>query len=159
ILQKMPLASLRLWDPSRNRRALAAQLGLLCRDPIELMDGIKVEGAASHGDADCAIELSGNPTAFDQALHSLGFGGRLILGSWYGSKSSSFDLGSWFHRSRITVVSSQVSTINPALSGRWTKARRIEASWQLLREIKPSRWISHRIGFEKAGEAYELLER
>jgi threonine dehydrogenase-like Zn-dependent dehydrogenase len=51
-----------------------------------------------------------------------------------------------------------VSFIAPDLSGRWNKDRRYAATWEALRGIGPSRWISHRFPIERAGEAYRLID-
>jgi hypothetical protein len=61
-----------------------------------------------------------------------------------GQKRAEIDLGGAFHRSRIRLISSQVSTISPELSGRWDKSRRFEVAWQALERIKPEKWITHR---------------
>jgi threonine dehydrogenase-like Zn-dependent dehydrogenase len=54
------------------------------------------------------------------------------------------------------MISSQVSTISPELSGRWSKARRLDYALACLRRLKPSRLITHRIPVERAAQAYEL---
>ena len=87
-----------------------------------------------------------------------GFSGRIVIGSWYGEKRAEIDLGGAFHRSRIKLISSQVSTIAPELSGRWDKARRFDAAWKALERIKPEKWITHRFPIEEAAKAYELLD-
>jgi threonine dehydrogenase-like Zn-dependent dehydrogenase len=109
--------------------------------------------------ADLTIECSGNPSALDDALALTAFSGRIIIGSWYGEKKALLDLGGMFHRSRIKLISSQVSTISPELSGRWDKARRFDAAWNALKRIKPERWITHRFPIEESGKAYELLDK
>lgn len=110
-----------------------------------------------HG-ADITFELSGNPAALNDALALTCFSGRVVIGSWYGEKRSEMDLGGTFHRSRIKLISSQVSTIAPELSGRWTKERRFEAAWKALERLNPEKWITHRFPIDKAGEAYRLLD-
>jgi threonine dehydrogenase-like Zn-dependent dehydrogenase len=107
---------------------------------------------------DLTFELSGNPAALNDALALTAFSGRIIIGSWYGEKPAEIDLGGGFHRSRIKLISSQVSTIAPELSGRWDKARRFEVSWKALERIKPDKWITHRFPIEDAEEAYRLLD-
>lgn len=109
--------------------------------------------------ADLTIECSGNPSALDDALALTAFSGRIVIGSWYGEKKAAIDLGGMFHRSRIKLISSQVSTISPELSGRWDKARRFDAAWNALKRIKPERWITHRFPIEESGKAYELLDK
>ncbi|MGE5072658.1 MAG: oxidoreductase, partial [Anaerolineae bacterium] len=81
-----------------------------------------------------------------------------VVGSWYGEKRASLDLGGTFHRSRISLISSQVSTIAPKLMGRWDKQRRFEVAWDALRRIGPEKWITHEFPIEKASEAYRLLD-
>ena len=109
--------------------------------------------------ADLAYELSGTPEALDQVIALTGFDGRVIVGSWYGSKRASLDLGGRFHRSRIRLISSQVSTIASELRGRWSKARRFEVAWEMLREIQPERFITQRIPLNEAPGAYQLLDQ
>ncbi len=51
-----------------------------------------------------------------------------------------------------------MSTIDPPLSGRWNKDRRIALAIDMLLETQPSRWITHRFELDKAQQAYELLD-
>ena len=64
-----------------------------------------------------------------------------------------------FHRSRMRLISSQVSTIAPRFAGRWSQARRREVAWRMLAEIEPARLITHRFPVSRADEAYDLLDR
>lgn len=111
-----------------------------------------------HQGADLTFELSGRPETLNDALALTTFSGRIVIGSWYGEKRAEIDLGGAFHRSRIKMISSQVSTIAPELSGRWNKARRFAAAWQALERIRPEKWITHRFAVEKSEEAYRLLD-
>ena len=108
--------------------------------------------------ADLTFELSGNPTALNDAIALTSFSGRIVIGSWYGEKPAEVMLGGSFHRSRIKLISSQVSTIAPELEGRWTKARRFKAAWNALERIKPEKWITHRFAIDEAAAAYHLLD-
>ena len=107
---------------------------------------------------DLTFELTGSPSALDDAIAMTAFSGRIVIGSWYGEKRAAVDLGGAFHRSRIKLISSQVSTIAPELSGRWDKARRFNVAWEALRRIQPQKWITHRFPIDKAEEAYRLLD-
>lgn len=107
---------------------------------------------------DLTFELSGSPSALNDAIALTAFSGRIVIGSWYGEKRAPIDLGGAFHRSRIQLISSQVSTIAPALSGRWDKARRFGVAWEALRRIQPQKWITHRFPIEEAEKAYRLLD-
>ena len=107
---------------------------------------------------DLTFELTGSPSALDDAIALTAFSGRIVIGSWYGEKRADVDLGGAFHRSRIKLISSQVSTIAPELSGRWDKARRFNVAWEALRRIQPQKWITHRFPIDNADEAYRLLD-
>ena len=108
--------------------------------------------------ADLTFELSGNPAALNDAITLTRYSGRVIIGSWYGEKPAQVDLGRAFHRSRIKLISSQVSTLSPELCGRWDKSRRFDVAWKALERIKPEKWITHRFAFDLAPQAYHLLE-
>ena len=108
--------------------------------------------------ADLTFELSGNPTALNDAIALTAFSGRIVIGSWYGEKQVEVNLGGTFHRSRIKLIASQVSTIAPELEGRWDKKRRFEAAWKALRRVRPEKWITHRFPIDEAPEAYRLLD-
>lgn len=126
---------------------------------------LKVEGCAPHDlrpttfDAfDLTFELSGSPSALNDAIPLTTFSGRIVIGSWYGQKRAEINLGGAFHRSRIKLISSQVSSISPELSGRWDKSRRFDIAWNALKKIKPEKWITHRFALNDAAKAYQLLD-
>jgi 2-desacetyl-2-hydroxyethyl bacteriochlorophyllide A dehydrogenase len=107
---------------------------------------------------DLTFELTGSPSALNDAIVLTAFSGRIVIGSWYGQKRTEINLGGDFHRSRIKLISSQVSTISPELSGRWDKSRRFDVAWKALERIKPEKWITHRFPIERADTAYQLLD-
>lgn len=107
---------------------------------------------------DLVFELTGSPSALNTAIEHTTFSGRIVIGSWYGQKRAEIDLGGSFHRSRIKLISSQVSSISPELSGRWDKSRRFEVAWQALERIQPAKWITHRFALKDAAKAYRLLD-
>jgi len=164
LISRWPLSSLVTLDLYPRRRLLSEDLGAhLSLDPSipealeRLAAGLKAN-APSPG-ADLCYELSGNPAALDQAIAATGFSGRVIIGSWYGLKRADLNLGGRFHRSRMRLVSSQVSSIAPELTGRWDKTRRHQVTWQSLGQVQPARLITHRFPIAQAAQAYELLDR
>jgi 2-desacetyl-2-hydroxyethyl bacteriochlorophyllide A dehydrogenase len=153
LLSRFPLASLRGWDLHPLRREAAAWLGVTAMDPLQ--------DPPPAGTEDLAVEASGSTSGFRFAVSSCGFSGRVIVGSWYGTTareraSEAFDTA--FHRNRVHIVPSQVSTIDPALTGRWTVERRREAAWEAVRSLRPGRFVTHRIPFGRAAEAYSLID-
>jgi 2-desacetyl-2-hydroxyethyl bacteriochlorophyllide A dehydrogenase len=163
LLAQLPLSLLACLDPVEERRQAAAGLGAdLYLDPGERDALIRAaraaEAAGSPGGFDLAIECSGAPAALDQAIALTGFDGRIVIGSWYGKKAVTLNLGGKFHRSRIRLISSQVTTLAPGLSGRWSKARRFQTAWEQIRRIQPSRWITQKFPLEEAPKAYQMLD-
>lgn len=157
LLSEFPLERLvtaDFFELRRNSSPVSPQLSLEPGSP----DFHKEARTLLNGSADLTFELSGRPEALNDALAITGFSGRIVIGSWYGEKRAEIDLGGAFHRSRIRLISSQVSTLAPELSGRWNKARRFNAAWKALERIKPEKWITHRIPLEEAQEAYRLLD-
>jgi 2-desacetyl-2-hydroxyethyl bacteriochlorophyllide A dehydrogenase len=156
LLARYPLGDLITLDIYPNRRGASLDAGATrVFDPSTEVALALVRGGTG---IDLTYELSGNPAALDQAIQVTGFGGRVVIGSWYGTKTANLDLGGSFHRSRIQLISSQVSTLAPALSGRWTKTRRFDLAWNMIREVGPERWITHKIPFHEAAKAYGLLD-
>ena len=101
-----------------ERRDLAASLGIPAVEPGELPSRLPSGGVP------LLLELSGSPTALAGALDLLAHEGTALVGSWYGSQPVELPLGGAFHRRRLTIRSSQVSTIPAALAGRWDVGRR-----------------------------------
>lgn len=150
LLARIPLSSLVTVDRYPKRREASLSFGAQrSLDPTE-MQGLQ-------GQADLTYELSGDPAGLSQAITATGYDGRVVLGSWYGTKRAELELGGSFHRSRIRLLSSQVSTISSQLSGRWNKRRRLDFALQMIRAIQPARLITHRFPFEHAADAYALL--
>jgi len=164
LLARLPLASLVTLDFHASRRRLSTEWGAhLSLDPGAPGTLEKLletwSGPASYRGADLCYEVSGNPAALEQAIAVTGFNGRVVIGSWYGLKRADLNLGGRFHRSRMRLISSQVSTIAPELSGRWSKFRRYLLAWRLLQETDPVPLITHRFPLAQAAQAYELLDK
>jgi threonine dehydrogenase-like Zn-dependent dehydrogenase len=158
LLAEFPLETLVTADRFELRRKASVGLGVKdSLDPGE-QDFKSAAKSLLNPDADFSIELSGSPEALNDAIDLTGFSGRIVIGSWYGRKPTHLDLGGSFHRSRIKLISSQVSSISPELSGRWDKTRRFEVAWDAIRRIQPQKWTTHRFSFDKAQDAYRLLD-
>ena len=108
---------------------------------------------------DVSIEVSGNSQALQSAIDSTRPGGRVIVGSWYGNSDVTLKLGMDFHRSHITLQTSQVSEIPASLRMLWSKERRFALSWQMVKLIRPSRLLTKTTTLSRSKEAYESLDR
>lgn len=151
LLARFPLAHLLAVDPLPQRRALAVALGAHA--------AIAPDADAASSACDLTYEVSGAPAALNTALALTGYAGRVVIGSWYGAKQAPIDLGGAFHRSRIRLLASQVSTLDPRWLGRWDKARRLNVAWAMLRQVDVGALITHRLPVAQAPEAYRLLDQ
>jgi 2-desacetyl-2-hydroxyethyl bacteriochlorophyllide A dehydrogenase len=162
LLARIPLSHLVTLDKYSLRREKSLEFGANeSLDPSDPDTPTRLRDVLNVGDSDdgldLAYELSGNPEALDTAIAATGFSGRVVIGSWYGTKKATVDLGGRFHRGRIQILSSQVSRLAPEFTGRWTKPRRLQLALRMLSEIRPSSLITHRFHISRAPEAYALL--
>lgn len=164
LLAQFPLAQLYALDALALRRARASQLGVtqvfdpFCgKDVGELQQQLNT--FANSKGADLIYEVSGAPAALNLAIDCSGFTSRIVIGSWYGNKSAPIVLGGDAHRNRLNLITSQVSSINPQLSGRWDKTRRFNLVWEMIRRVKPEQFISHRTPVTDAPSIYAQLDQ
>ena len=158
ILNEFPLNKLITVDSYKKRRKMSKKFGSYrafgtdfdSEDILDPLENLK-------NGFDLSYEISGNLSALEKAVEVTRYDGRIIIGSWYGNKRKPFNLSTRFHRNRIKIISSQVSTINPNLSGRWDKGRRLDLAIELIKQLNPQDLISHRISFTEAEKAYSLL--
>ena len=167
LLGRFPVERLVTVDYSADRRARSRDLGATRSvSPDDLGDALALPGESTDDGqpassepvgADLTYELSGNPEALDTAVSTTGYDGRIVVGSWYGTKPTELDLGGRFHRSRISLKSSQVSTIDPALRGRWDRERRMDLAWQTLADRELGELLTDRYRITEAPAAYDAL--
>jgi len=158
LLAEFPLERIVTKDHYEKRREASANIDKIICSEIDNDSGKNLSTLAGNDKFDLTYELSGSPSALNDALEFTIFSGRIVIGSWYGNKKADIDLGGVFHRSRIKMISSQVSTISPELNGRWDKSRRFDVAWKALERIKPEKWITHRFHIDDAEKAYQLLD-
>ena len=144
-------------EPQPGRRAAAAAFGVRAVAPDELAAAL-ADQTRGRG-ADLVVEASGDPGALASSLGLLAHEGTALVCSWYGTKPAPLPLGAAFHRRRLALRSSQVSTLPAALTARWDRGRRAEVAWQLARELPLAVLASHEFPFEQAAEAYARLDR
>jgi 2-desacetyl-2-hydroxyethyl bacteriochlorophyllide A dehydrogenase len=144
-------------EPEPARRAAAAAFGARAVTPDAAAEVVAAE--TSGRGADLVVEASGNPQALAAALSLLAHEGTALVCSWYGTKPVTLPLGAAFHRRRLALRSTQVSTLPAALSARWDRRRRAELAWRLCRELPLSALATHAFPFERAAEAYACADR
>jgi len=143
-------------EPSALRRSFAERCG--AEAAIAPGDQSLLRSLTGGRGADVAIDASGNPSALQEAIDCVAPEGTVVVCSWYGEKPVPLDLGGRFHRGRVRIVSSQVGRIDPSLTPRWDRERRLELATALLGELLLAELITHRIPFARAAEAYALVD-
>ena len=143
-------------DPKPWRREAARACGLEAVAPEDL--GNAVRDATRGRGADVIVEATGNPEVLGESLELLSTEGVAIVASWYGVKPVTLPLGAEFHRRRLEIRSSQVSTIG-GRAVRWDRQRRLETTQALLEGLPLSALSSHTFPFERVQEAYAAIDR
>lgn len=142
-------------EPQPWRRVLAADLGIeavaSARDALDVL-------TARDAAVPLAIECSGSPRALPPLLDVLAHEGTLLVASWYGSKPVALPLGGAFHRRRLTIRSTQVSTIPAAASGRWTHRRRLEHARDLAPTLPLGDLATDTVPLRHADHGYARLD-
>jgi len=132
---------------------------LACSCLMGATDALLPSQAENAGPYDVSIEISGNGRALQSAIDHTISNGRIILGSWYGNKDIKLKLGIDFHRSHKTIITSQVSEISASLRGLWTKSRRFNLTWELVKVLRPSRLLTKTARLDDVQSTYELLDK
>jgi threonine dehydrogenase-like Zn-dependent dehydrogenase len=136
-------------EPLAWRRDLAAGLGVTAVAPGEL----------GKEEVPLAIDASGNTDVPARALDLLAHEGTLLIVSWFGRKPVPLPLGGAFHRRRLTIRSTQVSTIPARMSATWTVARRRAEAAALLPELPLDDLCTHVFPFADAADAFRAVDQ
>jgi 2-desacetyl-2-hydroxyethyl bacteriochlorophyllide A dehydrogenase len=144
-------------DPLPWRRDAVAKLGVDAVEPAVLP--ARVAGATGGRGVPVVVEASGNPDALAAALPLLAHEGVVWVAGWYGTRLVSLPLGAEFHRRRLAIRSTQVSSIPARLAGVWDRSRRREAARVLLEELPLAELATHEFPLEQAARAYDALDR
>lgn len=149
-------------DPIQKRRELAEEFGAdSTLDPNACDIGWEIKRDTPHYGVDTAIEVSGHYAALHEAIRSVRMGGTAVAAGYYQGGGSSLRLGEEWHHNRVTMVSSM---------GVWWCPHRDYPMWDISRvrdtaidllatgRLQTDSLVSHRIPFERAAEAYELID-
>ncbi len=108
--------------------------------------------------ADVSVEASGTSAALQAAIESTGIEGTVVAVTFFGSQDVPLRLSPEFHLRRQRMVSTQVSSVGSGLQPRWSFARRMEVVLELLRTERVHVHATHTFPFDRAPEAYRLLD-
>ena len=144
-------------DPREDRREAAILFGIPAVNVSEI--GAVVERLTSGAGVPLVVDATGHPPALARGLELLRHEGEVLVCSWYGTKGVSLPLGREFHRRRLQIRSTQVSTIPAHLAGKWDVQRRRRVATRLLNELPLKLLTTHDVAFDRAAEAYAALDR
>jgi 2-desacetyl-2-hydroxyethyl bacteriochlorophyllide A dehydrogenase len=142
-------------EPQPARRRAAAELGVEPVAPQEL--AARLDEATGGRGVPLLIEASGRPEVLAAGLPLLAHEGTALVCSWYGTKPVPLPLGADFHRRRLVIRSTQVSTIPADQAAHWDGARRRAVARALLSELPLGSLATHEFPFERAPDAYAAV--
>jgi 2-desacetyl-2-hydroxyethyl bacteriochlorophyllide A dehydrogenase len=156
-LARLTADKLILVDPIPQRRERAAWVGAdAVVGPEDLGDAVE-EHTEGRG-VDVFVEASGATPALQGAIDNTGQEGTIVVVSYYGNRIANLRLSPEFHLRRQRIVSSMVGVVGSGLQPRWDVARRMRVAMGRLSGLDIEQLISHRIPFERAPEAYPLID-
>jgi len=125
LLARIPGLNLMVCDTDPGRAALAEALGARFCTPEQAPDA-----------RDLVVHASANPAGLRLALTRAGPEGRIIEASWYGEREVALPLGEAFHARRLSILSTQVGQVAPAMRGRRSHAERLALALSLLEDAR-----------------------
>ena len=146
LLGRVPGLDLLVCDRDPSRVGAAEALGLRFCAPEAAPDG-----------RDLVVHASGNPDGLRLALGLAGFEGRVVEASWFGDREAALPLGEAFHARRLSLVSSQVGAVAPAMRGRRTHAERLALALRFLEDARFDALLGPATPFEELPAALPAL--
>ncbi len=146
LVQEIPGVQLTVVDTAPAKQRLATAMGLHTV-PVEDLEP----------NFDLAIHASASSAGLQVALDHLGFEGRVVELSWYGTRPVTVQLGGTFHNQRKRIISSQVATISPAQRPRWDHQRRKALVFDLLRRPAFDACLTHTVAFADLPRVFAQL--
>lgn len=146
-----------LIDRIPERRKAAAWIGAdAVIDPAEVPDVVK--DLSDGRGTDVFFETSGAPPALQTAISNSGDRGWIVVPAWYGTRPVNLSLSPEFHLRALNIKSVYIMNVGGDEAARWSDARRASTVLSILSQIDPHNLFSQRVPFDRAAEAYRLLD-
>jgi threonine dehydrogenase-like Zn-dependent dehydrogenase len=137
LAQHLGAAAVLVAEPSPERRAVAAALGLPTVDDGagRAWEAVKERWWHAPGDAgaDVVLQCRGTDTALATALKSLRPQGTVVDLAFYQGGAGAVRLGEEFHHNGLAVVCAQIGRVPRGMAGAWPRPALAEVTLDLLR--------------------------
>ncbi len=142
LLARLPGVELVLCDLDPARRAVAEGFGARFCAPDD-----------APGDRDLVVHASASEAGLRLAISRCGFEGRIVEASWFGDRDCALPLGGAFHAKRLSLGSTQVGQVAPAMRGRRTHGERLALALSLLADARLDALVGPEVSFDRLPEA------
>ena len=148
LLQQIPGIELIIIEKNAYRASLAKEMGfvLMGKEEMQKADGM-----------DMVFHTSATEEGLQTAIDLVGFEGKVVELSWYGSQKISLDLGSGFHSERKKIICSQVGHIPGNRQYRWDYHRRKQLVFSLLEDHRWDLHLTHTIPFSESAQFFNQV--
>jgi threonine dehydrogenase-like Zn-dependent dehydrogenase len=130
-------AAVTMAEPSPERRAVAAALGLDTVDDSAGLAWLEVKQRWRHGPGDAGADLvfqcRGHDVALATALKALRPQGTVVDLAFYQGGAAGVHLGEEFHHNGLAVVCAQIGRVPRGMAGAWNRRALSEVTLDLLR--------------------------
>jgi len=128
--------------------------------PLKIKDiAMQIRNRTNNRGADKVIEVTGNGKALQEALRIAAPETTITALGWYQGELRGVDLSEEFHHNRLGIKQSQTNFVDPSLRHLWDYNRRIETCLNIMKELKLSNLITHRIPYDDVAKAYQIVDQ
>ncbi|MDQ2692826.1 MAG: zinc-binding dehydrogenase [Chloroflexota bacterium] len=149
-------------DLIEKRLELAQNVGAIEYgfNPREGSAAQRIKDLTNGRGADVTIEVTGSTRALHEAVRAAAYSSRVVALGFFQGEAQGLALGEEFHHNRISLICSQISNVDPALSYRWDRLRLIHTIMDLQAKgslnLRPV--ITHVLPFREAAQAFQILD-
>ncbi|MEO0332924.1 MAG: zinc-binding alcohol dehydrogenase [Bacteroidota bacterium] len=146
LVDQFPATQVSVADTDNVRREFAQQQGFSLYEP-------------SDTSFDIAFHTSGSSAGLQTCVDAVGYEGRIVELSWYGTQPVKVKLGGSFHQQRKQIISSQVSQLPPHQQSRWDYGRRKQTVLDLLKDDVWDNFLTATVDFTDTPALFDKLRQ
>ncbi len=146
LLARIPGVAVTVVDPDTSRAPIAENFGARFATPAD-----------APPDQELIIHASATEAGLCTALEAAAFEARIIEASWFGATRPALPLGEAFHQKRLSLISTQVGSIAPAMRGRRSHAQRMALALDLLCDARLDALLGPMVRFDDLPARYAAL--